>query len=166
MGKQVRARPCPGRGHGQGVAPLSPRRVAESAASLQNATLLRPPVLDSPLRPPAGVSGPAQGRFAGVAPRKLPREEAQTRGPASPTEGANWSQEPRSTRTHAFRSSVPPTPLPCPPPVPSLVRSRKSKSGLTTPLTCLVLRSPDPGKATYTNSVAPCIRPLGCGEDS
>lgn len=54
LARQVRARPCPGRGHGQGVVALSPHRVAEPAASLQNTTQLRPPVLDPPLRPPAG----------------------------------------------------------------------------------------------------------------
>lgn len=54
MTRQVRTRPCPGRGHGQGVATLSPRRVAEPTASLQNATRLRPPVLDPPPHPLAG----------------------------------------------------------------------------------------------------------------
>jgi hypothetical protein len=129
MAKQVGTRPCPGRGHGQGVATLSPCRVAEPTASLQNATRLRPPVLDPPPHRPAG--SPVLPRVDSQALRRRSCRGRKHKPEAPPLR----LKEPIGARSLGARV------LPhfdlwsfLPTLVPSLLRSRKSqRPGLATP---------------------------------
>lgn len=126
MPRQVKARPRPGRGPGQGVTALSLRRVAELASSRQNATRFRPPVAPPP-RPPVGSQAPAEGLYAEFEPRKLPWEEV--RAEASPLRP--W--EPIGARSLGARALTRSVLRPLPPALPSSICWAHLKALGTTP---------------------------------
>lgn len=151
--RQVRARPRAGRGPRQGVATLSPRRVADRGASRQNATRLRPPALNPPPRPlvgswlllslrtPALHRGSCRGRkHRSEAPPLLPKEPIRTQSPGA-----------RALLPFALRSLLH-TPALSWVVSESPRRSRVSLASSATPVQ----------PPTRTTRVAPYIRPLLC----